>query len=76
MIKLLTFECARAKKSTIGEVSYDCKACVDRVERSQSNILVQKQNIDANLLLARDLCVGRLRRHIKTVLGVSVKTYQ
>ena len=27
MIKLLTFECARAKKSTIEEVSYDCKAC-------------------------------------------------
>ena len=26
MIKLLTFECAQAKKSTIGEVSYDYKA--------------------------------------------------
>ena len=25
MIKLLTFECARTKKNTIGEVSYDCK---------------------------------------------------
>ena len=34
MIKLLIFECARAKKNTIGEVSYDCKACFDRVEHS------------------------------------------
>ena len=76
MTKLLTFECARAKKSTIGEVSYDCKACFDRVERSQSNIFAQKQNFDGNLLLARDLCVERLRRHVKTGLGVSVNTYQ
>jgi hypothetical protein len=75
MIKLLTFECARAKKSTIGEVSYDCKACFDRVLISQSNILAQKQNMDANFLLARDLCVERLQRHVKTGLGVSVKTY-
>ena len=59
MIKLLTFECAQAKKSTIREVTYDCKACFDRVERLQSTILVQKQNIDANLLLAGDLCVWR-----------------
>ena len=75
MIKLLTFECSRAKKSTIGEVSYDCKACFDRVLRSQSNILAQKQNMDAIFLPARDLCVERLQRHVKTGLGVSVKTY-
>ena len=31
MLKLLIFECARIKKSTIGEESYDCKACFDRV---------------------------------------------
>ena len=60
MIKLLTFECAKAKKSTIGEVSYDCKACFDRVECLQSNILAQKQNMDADLLLARDLCEEKL----------------
>ena len=42
MIKLLTFECTRAKKSTIGEVSHDCKACFNRIEHLQSNRLVQK----------------------------------
>ena len=76
MIKLLTFECARGKKSTIGEVSYDCKVCFDRVERSQSNILAQKQNMDVNMLIARDLYVERLQRHVKTGLGVSMSTYQ
>ena len=45
------------------------------MERSQSNILAQKQNIDANLLLTRDLFVERLRQHVKTGLGVSVRTY-
>ena len=30
MTKLLTFECAQAKKSTIKEVSYDYKAYFDR----------------------------------------------
>ena len=76
MIKLLTFECARAKKITIGEISHDCNACFDRVERSQSNIFTQKQNMGANLLIMRDLCVERLQRHVKTGLGVSVSTYQ
>ena len=76
MIKLLTFKCARAKKSIIGDASYDCKACFDRVERSQSNILAQKQNMDANSLLARDLCMEKLQRHVRTGLGVSVSTYQ
>ena len=32
ILKLLTFECAQTKKSTIGEESYDYKACFDRVE--------------------------------------------
>ena len=60
MIKIPTFECAGAKKSTIGEVRYNCKTCFDRVERLQLNIFAQKQNIDANLLLARDFCVEKL----------------
>ena len=76
MIKLLTFECARAKKSTIWEVSYDCKAYFDRVGRLQSNIYAQERNMDANLLLTRDLCMEKLQRHVKTGLVVYVVTYQ
>ena len=76
MIKLLTFKWARTKETTIREVSYNWTTYFSRVERSHSNILAQKQNIDANFLLARDLCVEKLQRHVKTGLGMSVLTYQ
>ena len=42
----------------------------------QSNIYTQKHNVDANLLLARDICVKNIERHVKTVPGVSVVTYK
>ena len=76
MVKLLTFECARAKKSTIGDVSYECKACFDWLERSRSNIYAHKQNMDVNLLLARDICMENIERYVKTGLGVCVVTYK
>ena len=76
MLKLLTFECARIKKSTIGEESYDCKACFDRVLYSQSNIYAAKQNFADNLLITRATCVERVTRHVKTGAGVSSVSHQ
>ena len=76
MIKLLTFECTRVKKSTIGEESYDCKACFDRVIYSQSNIYAAKQNFSDNLLIARAMCMERIARHVKTRAGVSEDSHQ
>ena len=43
MIKLLSFECTWAKNRTLGEVSYNCKTCFDRVKRSQSNICTETE---------------------------------
>ena len=76
MLKLLTFECARVKKSTIREESCDCKACFDRVLYSQSNIYAAKQNFSDNLLIARAMCVERMARHVKTGAGISETSYQ
>ena len=76
MLKLLTFEYARIKKSTIGEESYECKACVDRVLYSQSNIYAAKQNFADNLLITRATCVEWMTRHVKTGAGVSSVSYQ
>ena len=76
MLKLLTFKCARAKKITIGECSYDCKACFDRINKSQSNILAKKQNVADSILQARAICIRRMKKHVKTGLGVSKHTYQ
>ena len=61
MIKLLTFECARIKRSTIAEVSYDKKACYDRMRIGQSNILGRKQNVCKHLLRARAICVRKMK---------------
>ena len=76
MLKLLTVECARVNKNTIGEQSYDCKACFDRVLYSQSNIYAVKQNFSDNLLIARAMCVERMARHVKTGAGISETSYQ
>ena len=42
MIKLLSFECARSKRSTIGEIIYDKKACYDRMIPALSNLHARK----------------------------------
>ena len=76
MLKILTFEYARVKNSTIGEESYDCKACFDKVIYCQSNIYPANQNFLDNLLIARAMCVERIARHIKTGAGVSEDSYQ
>ena len=76
MIKLLTFENARLKRSTVIETSYDKKACFDRMQTGQSDLYAQKQNVEKNLLRCRSMCVKGMRRHLKTGLGVSIGTYQ
>ena len=76
MTKFLILEYARAKQNLIGEVSYDCKACFDQVECLQSNIYAQKQNVDENLLLDRDICVENIGRHAKMGPGVYIVTYK
>ena len=76
MLKILTFEYARVKNSTIGEESYDCKACFEKVIYCQSNIYPANQNFLDNLLIARAMCVERIARHIKTGAGVSEDSYQ
>ncbi len=47
--KMLAFECRHLKGSTIVEVSYNCKAYFDWVERQQSNIFAMKQNMDEDM---------------------------
>lgn len=75
MLKLLTFECARIKKSTIADTLYDLIACFDRMKASASNIIAQRSQVDQNILTARAKVIERLRRAIKTGFGVSSNTY-
>ena len=61
MIKLLSFECARAKKSTMAEVSHDKKACFDRMQTELSNIYAKKQNAENNLLICKSKTMKGMR---------------
>ena len=76
LVHLLAFECRRAKRSTVAEISHDLKACFDRMQVGQSNIYALKRNVDRNLLKCRGLTVTRIRHHVKTGLGVSEGIYQ
>ena len=76
MIKLLSFECARSKRSTIGEIIYDKKACYDRMIPALSNLHARKQNVAKELVTARAMVVERMKRHVKTGLGVSESYYK
>jgi len=76
MIKLLTFETARAQKSTIGMLFYDCTACFDRMHPSLSNIELRKRNFDEGILLMRSAVIGGMKRHVRTGLGVSEDYYE
>ncbi len=75
MTKLLTFEAARAKKSTIGMIYYDCVACYDRMLPSLSNIELAKRNFSDEIRKARAAALRGMKRHVRTGLGVSNETY-
>ncbi len=75
MTKLLTYEAARAKKSTIGMIYYDCVACYDRMQPSLSNIELAKRNFHEGILRARAAALQGMKRHVRTGLGVSDDTY-
>ena len=65
LVHLLAFECGRAKRSTVAEISHDLKACFDRMQVGQSNIYALKRNVDRNLLKCRGLRVTRIKRCIR-----------
>jgi len=76
MIKLLTFECARIKRSCIAETTHDKRACFDRMRRGLINIHKQKQNVSKNACLSTAKTIRRMKRRVKTCVGVSKMTYQ
>ena len=75
MLKLLMFESARVKKSTIAGTFYDLVANYDRIRPAISNFIAQRCMVDKHVLRARALVLERMRRYIKTGLGVSKQSY-
>ena len=75
ILKLLMFESARVKKSTIAGTFYDLVANYDRIRPALSNFIAQRCMVDPNILRARALILERMKRHVKTGLGVSMGSY-
>jgi hypothetical protein len=76
MVKLLTFECARIKRSCIAETTHDKRACFDRMRRGLVNVHKRKQNVSKNACLCTAKTIRQMKRSVKTCVGVSKTTYQ
>ncbi len=75
MIKLLTFECARMQKSTIGSLQHDMTAHFDRMYPEMTSIYASKYLVDEGIMRSIGQTIARLRRNVETALGVSDKSY-
>ena len=75
MLKLLMFETARVKKTTLAGTYYDLCANYDRIFKSISNLIAQRSGMDKNILRARALVIENMRRRVKMALGTSLESY-
>jgi hypothetical protein len=75
MLKLLGFECARLKRSTVACTYFDQSACYDRMLPELSTILCQRMGMSKNLLKARSRVMHAMRRRVQTGIGISNGTY-
>ena len=75
MIKLLTFESARMQKCTIGSIQHDMTAHFDQMYPEMTSIYATKYAVDEGVMKSVGYTIARLRRNVKTALGVSEKSY-
>lgn len=76
MLKLLTFECSRMQRSTVGMVQHDMASHFDRMYPAMTSIYGQKFNVDHRILHTIGSTITHLRRNVETALGLSSSTYQ
>lgn len=75
MLKLLTFECARIQRATVGMIQHDMAAHFDRMSPSMTNIYAQRYNVSENILHTISGTIARLTRNVETAMGLSKETY-
>lgn len=75
MLKLLTFECARLQRATVGMIQHDMAAHFDRMSPSMTNIYAQRYNVSENILQTISGTIARLTRNVETAMGLSQATY-
>lgn len=75
MLKLLTFECARIQRATVGMIQHDLAAHFDRMSTSMTNVYAQRYKVYEGILQSVSGTVARLERNVETALGLSNETY-
>ena len=75
MIKLLTFECARMQKSTVGCFQNDMTGHFDRMWPELTSIFATKFGVSKNIMLCIGKTIAALERNVETALGVSQACY-
>ena len=74
-LKLLTFECARMQKCTVGSVQHDMTAHFDRMYPAMTSIYGMKYGVSENIMLCINRTIAGLQRRVETALGVSSASY-
>ena len=72
---MMTFEYGRYMKATIGLFANDQTACFDRMHPSNTNVVLGSYGVEASALKCRAQTVFRMKRRVKTGLGISTDTY-
>ncbi len=75
MLKLLTFECSRMQRSTVGMIQRDMAAHFDRMYPEMTSIYGQKYNVDHRIMSSIGHTIQYLQRNVETVMGLSSATY-
>ena len=76
MLKLLTYECARMQKCTIGSIQHDMTAHFDRMQPENSTVLAMKYGVAQEIMKSIGATIAALKRNVETFMGVSEGTYQ
>ena len=76
MLKLLTFECARMQRATMGMVQHDMTAHFDRMYPEMTAIYGTKFGVDIRLLRCINKTIFHLERNVETALGISESSYR
>ena len=75
ILKLLTFECARIQRATVGMVQHDMAAHFDRMRPSMTSIYALRYGVAEGILHTINGTIAHLTRNVETALGLSHDTY-
>jgi hypothetical protein len=75
MIKLLTFECARMQKATVGSFQNDMTGHFDRMWPALTSVFATKFGVSKNIMLSIGKTIHKLERNVETALGISHASY-